>query len=81
MSGGSSGRVCGSGSANLRELCLFSDLEQLDVSTLCDGVVRFLQDLPGPVLPPVLQGDLIHTVQGEQNPEPRTCSCNQILYN
>uniref|UniRef100_A0AAQ6IU95 Phosphatidylinositol 3-kinase regulatory subunit alpha n=1 Tax=Anabas testudineus TaxID=64144 RepID=A0AAQ6IU95_ANATE len=39
-------------------LC-FSDLEQLDVSTLCDGVVRFLQDLPGPVLP-------------SQKPDPKT---------
>uniref|UniRef100_A0AAQ6IEM0 Phosphatidylinositol 3-kinase regulatory subunit alpha n=1 Tax=Anabas testudineus TaxID=64144 RepID=A0AAQ6IEM0_ANATE len=41
-------------SSVLNRVC-FSDLEQLDVSTLCDGVVRFLQDLPGPVLPSVLQ--------------------------
>ncbi len=46
-------------------VCLFSDLEQLEVSSLCDGVVRFLQDLPGPVLPPSLQADMIHAVQGE----------------
>lgn len=45
--------------------CLFSDLEQLEVSSLCDGVVRFLQDLPGPVLPSSLQADMIHAVQGQ----------------
>uniref|UniRef100_A0A8P4JZV4 Phosphatidylinositol 3-kinase 85 kDa regulatory subunit alpha n=1 Tax=Dicentrarchus labrax TaxID=13489 RepID=A0A8P4JZV4_DICLA len=32
-----------------------TDLEQLEVSPLCDGVVRYLQDLPGPVLPSSLQ--------------------------
>uniref|UniRef100_A0A3Q2QXC4 Phosphatidylinositol 3-kinase regulatory subunit alpha n=1 Tax=Fundulus heteroclitus TaxID=8078 RepID=A0A3Q2QXC4_FUNHE len=52
------------------EVRLFSDLEQLDVPSLCDGVVRFLLDLPGPVLPPSLQADMTEAVQGEQNPEP-----------
>lgn len=46
-------------------LVLFSDLEQLEVSSLCDGVIRFLQDLPGPVLPSLLQADMIRAVQGE----------------
>uniref|UniRef100_A0A7N8WL56 Phosphatidylinositol 3-kinase regulatory subunit alpha n=1 Tax=Mastacembelus armatus TaxID=205130 RepID=A0A7N8WL56_9TELE len=33
--------------ADTGEDCVFvSDLEQLDLSSLCDGVVRFLQDLP-----------------------------------
>uniref|UniRef100_A0A3B3WGW6 Phosphatidylinositol 3-kinase 85 kDa regulatory subunit alpha n=1 Tax=Poecilia mexicana TaxID=48701 RepID=A0A3B3WGW6_9TELE len=39
----------------LTEVRLFSEPEQLDVPSLCDGVVRFLQDLPGPVLPASLQ--------------------------
>uniref|UniRef100_A0A671UKV9 Phosphatidylinositol 3-kinase regulatory subunit alpha n=1 Tax=Sparus aurata TaxID=8175 RepID=A0A671UKV9_SPAAU len=47
-----------------------TDLEQLEVTSLCDGVVRFLQDLPGPVLPSSLQADMVHAVQG-QNPTPR----------
>uniref|UniRef100_A0AAQ6IK38 Phosphatidylinositol 3-kinase 85 kDa regulatory subunit alpha n=1 Tax=Anabas testudineus TaxID=64144 RepID=A0AAQ6IK38_ANATE len=51
------------------------NLEQLDVSTLCDGVVRFLQDLPGPVLPSVLQGDMIHAVQEVIDLE----DCAQVL--
>lgn len=46
-------------------MCLFSDLEQLEVSSLCDWVVRFLQDLPGPVLPSSLQADMIRAVQGQ----------------
>lgn len=48
----------------LRCVC-FSDLEQLDVASLCCGVIRFLQDLPGPILPSVLQADMIRAVQGE----------------
>uniref|UniRef100_A0A3B5AGU2 Phosphatidylinositol 3-kinase regulatory subunit alpha-like n=1 Tax=Stegastes partitus TaxID=144197 RepID=A0A3B5AGU2_9TELE len=48
----------------MTQVCLFSDLEQLEVPSLCDGVVRFLQDLPGPVLPSSLQTDMIHAVQG-----------------
>ncbi|MEQ2184181.1 hypothetical protein GOODEAATRI_005304 [Goodea atripinnis] len=46
-----------------------TDLEQLDGPSLCDGVVRFLQDLPGPVLPLLLQADMSHAVQGQQKPE------------
>uniref|UniRef100_A0A7N6BNL0 Phosphatidylinositol 3-kinase regulatory subunit alpha n=1 Tax=Anabas testudineus TaxID=64144 RepID=A0A7N6BNL0_ANATE len=61
-------------SSVLNRVC-FSDLEQLDVSTLCDGVVRFLQDLPGPVLPSVLQGDMIHAVQEVIDLE----DCAQVL--
>uniref|UniRef100_A0A3Q3AEZ8 Phosphatidylinositol 3-kinase regulatory subunit alpha n=1 Tax=Kryptolebias marmoratus TaxID=37003 RepID=A0A3Q3AEZ8_KRYMA len=50
-------------------------LEQLDVPSLCDAVVRFLQDLPGPVLPPSLQTDMIHAVQEVRDPE----DCAQVL--
>ncbi|KAF6715645.1 Phosphatidylinositol 3-kinase regulatory subunit alpha [Oryzias melastigma] len=52
-----------------------TDLEQLEVPSLCDGVIRFLQDLPGPVLPPSLQGEMIHTVQEVRDPE----DCAQVL--
>uniref|UniRef100_A0A8D3ECB6 Phosphatidylinositol 3-kinase regulatory subunit alpha n=1 Tax=Scophthalmus maximus TaxID=52904 RepID=A0A8D3ECB6_SCOMX len=54
---------------------LFSDLEQLEVSSLCDGVVRFLLDLPGPVLPSSLQADMIHAVQEVRELE----DCAQVL--
>lgn len=52
-----------------------SDLDQLEVPSLCDGVVRFLQDLPGPVLPSSLQTDMIHAVQEVRDPE----DCAQVL--
>ncbi|XP_075938524.1 phosphatidylinositol 3-kinase regulatory subunit gamma-like isoform X3 [Anarhichas minor] len=52
-----------------------ADLEQLEVSSLCDGVIRFLQDLPGPVLPSSLQTDMIHAVQEVQDLE----DCAQLL--
>ena len=42
----------------------FSDPEQLEVASLCDGVVRFLQELPGPVVPPALQMDMVNAVKG-----------------
>uniref|UniRef100_A0A8P4K0Q6 Phosphatidylinositol 3-kinase regulatory subunit alpha n=1 Tax=Dicentrarchus labrax TaxID=13489 RepID=A0A8P4K0Q6_DICLA len=52
-----------------------TDLEQLEVSPLCDGVVRYLQDLPGPVLPSSLQADMIHAVQEVRDLE----DCAQVL--
>ncbi|XP_070690299.1 phosphatidylinositol 3-kinase regulatory subunit alpha-like [Pempheris klunzingeri] len=52
-----------------------ADLEQLEVTPLCDGVVRFLQDLPGPVLPSSLQADMIHAVQEVRDLE----DCAQVL--
>ncbi|KAM7018272.1 phosphatidylinositol 3-kinase regulatory subunit alpha-like isoform 1-T1 [Tautogolabrus adspersus] len=52
-----------------------TDLELLEVSSLCDGVVRFLQDLPGPVLPTSLQGDMMQAVQEVRDLE----DCAQVL--
>ncbi|XP_033829098.1 phosphatidylinositol 3-kinase regulatory subunit alpha-like [Periophthalmus magnuspinnatus] len=52
-----------------------TDLEQLELSSLCEGVVRFLQDLPGPVLPTALQGDMIQAVQDVRELE----ECAQLL--
>ncbi|KAM8866695.1 phosphatidylinositol 3-kinase regulatory subunit alpha-like isoform X1 [Synchiropus splendidus] len=62
------------GSLDTRQLA-DSDLEQLDLLPLCDGVVRFLQDLPGPVLPSSLQADMIHALQEVRDPE----ECGQVL--
>lgn len=57
---------------------MFSDLEQLEVSSLCDGVVRFLLDLPAPVLPSSLQADMIHAVQGQIKADP-PCPDSTVL--
>uniref|UniRef100_A0AAQ4R8T2 Phosphatidylinositol 3-kinase regulatory subunit alpha n=1 Tax=Gasterosteus aculeatus aculeatus TaxID=481459 RepID=A0AAQ4R8T2_GASAC len=59
----------------LMEAIEAKDLEQLEVSSLCDGVIRFLQDLPGPVLPSSLQTDMIHAVQEVRDLE----ECAQLL--
>ncbi|XP_041855421.1 phosphatidylinositol 3-kinase regulatory subunit alpha-like isoform X1 [Melanotaenia boesemani] len=52
-----------------------TDLDQMEVPSLCDGVARFLQDLPGPVLPSSLQADMVHAVQEVRDPE----DCAQVL--
>nr|XP_020450894.1 phosphatidylinositol 3-kinase regulatory subunit alpha-like isoform X1 [Monopterus albus] len=67
-------RSVSGGAVDTRQLA-DTDLEQLDVSSLCDGVVRFLQDLPGPVLPSMLQGDMVLAVQEVRDLE----DCAQVL--
>ncbi|XP_029915354.1 LOW QUALITY PROTEIN: phosphatidylinositol 3-kinase regulatory subunit alpha-like [Myripristis murdjan] len=67
-------RSLAGGALDARQLA-DTDLEQLEVSSLCDGVVRFLQELPGPVLPASLQTDMIHAVQEVRDPE----DCAQVL--
>ncbi|XP_019721513.1 phosphatidylinositol 3-kinase regulatory subunit alpha-like [Hippocampus comes] len=64
----------GGGSLDTRQLAQ-AELEQMEVSALCDGVVRFLQELPGPVLPSSLQDDMIHAVQEVRDPE----ECARVL--
>ncbi|XP_071380352.1 phosphatidylinositol 3-kinase regulatory subunit alpha-like, partial [Centroberyx affinis] len=67
-------RTLSGGGLDTRQLAE-TDLEQLEVSSLCDGVVRFLQELPGPVLPAALQADMMHAVQEVRDPE----ECAQVL--
>uniref|UniRef100_A0A667XUQ5 Phosphoinositide-3-kinase regulatory subunit 1 n=1 Tax=Myripristis murdjan TaxID=586833 RepID=A0A667XUQ5_9TELE len=58
-----------------RRCVCFQTWSSWRVSSLCDGVVRFLQELPGPVLPASLQTDMIHAVQEVRDPE----DCAQVL--
>uniref|UniRef100_A0A3P8XTC3 Phosphatidylinositol 3-kinase regulatory subunit alpha n=1 Tax=Esox lucius TaxID=8010 RepID=A0A3P8XTC3_ESOLU len=51
------------------------DLDQMDLQMLCDGLRRYLQDLPQPVIPVVIYAQLVHTAQEVQNPE----ECAQLL--
>uniref|UniRef100_A0AAV2MNW9 Phosphatidylinositol 3-kinase regulatory subunit alpha n=1 Tax=Knipowitschia caucasica TaxID=637954 RepID=A0AAV2MNW9_KNICA len=67
-------RSTSGGTLDMRQLAE-TDLEQLELSSLCEGVVRFLQDLPGPVLPTALQGDMIQAVQDVRELE----ECAQLL--
>ncbi|XP_054629995.1 phosphatidylinositol 3-kinase regulatory subunit alpha-like [Dunckerocampus dactyliophorus] len=67
-------RGVSTGSLDSRQLA-DTDLEQMEVSVLCDGVVRFLQDLPGPVLPSSLQADMMHAAQEVRDLE----ECARVL--
>uniref|UniRef100_A0A8C5CYZ3 Phosphatidylinositol 3-kinase regulatory subunit alpha-like n=1 Tax=Gadus morhua TaxID=8049 RepID=A0A8C5CYZ3_GADMO len=48
---------------------------QLEVASLCDGVVRFFQELPGPVVPPALQMEMVNAVKEVKELE----DCAQVL--
>uniref|UniRef100_A0A6Q2XSR5 Phosphatidylinositol 3-kinase regulatory subunit alpha n=1 Tax=Esox lucius TaxID=8010 RepID=A0A6Q2XSR5_ESOLU len=53
----------------------FADLEPLDLQSLCDGLWRYLQDLPNPVVPIPIQSEMIHAAQEVKDPE----ECAQLL--
>ncbi|KAM6986185.1 phosphatidylinositol 3-kinase regulatory subunit alpha isoform 1-T1 [Aplochiton taeniatus] len=46
-----------------------AELEQLDLQVLCDGVRRYLQDLPQPVVPAAIYPQLVHAAQELVSPE------------
>lgn len=51
-------------------LCCTSDapsteLDQLELPVLCDGLRRYLQDLPFPVISPAVYPQMVHTAKGE----------------
>lgn len=41
------------------------DLEQLDLQMLCDGLRRYLLDLPQPVIHSAIYTEMVHIAQGE----------------
>uniref|UniRef100_W5MWX5 Phosphatidylinositol 3-kinase regulatory subunit alpha n=1 Tax=Lepisosteus oculatus TaxID=7918 RepID=W5MWX5_LEPOC len=45
------------------------DLDQFDLQTLCDGLRRYLQDLPHPVVPVSVYSEMVHVAQEVHNPE------------
>ncbi|XP_053473918.1 phosphatidylinositol 3-kinase regulatory subunit alpha isoform X1 [Ictalurus furcatus] len=45
------------------------DLEQLDLQTLCDGLRRYLLDLPQPVIPSAVYTEMVHIAQEVQGME------------
>uniref|UniRef100_A0A8C4ZKY2 Phosphatidylinositol 3-kinase regulatory subunit alpha n=1 Tax=Gadus morhua TaxID=8049 RepID=A0A8C4ZKY2_GADMO len=51
------------------------ELDQLDLAGLCDGVLRYLQDLPTAVIPPAVYAQMVQTAQEVTNPE----ECAQLL--
>ncbi|XP_077944952.1 phosphatidylinositol 3-kinase regulatory subunit alpha isoform X1 [Gasterosteus aculeatus] len=51
------------------------DLDQVELPVLCDGLRRYLQDLPQPVIPAALHPQMVHTAKEVGNPE----ECAQLL--
>lgn len=41
-----------------------ADLEQLELPVLCDGLRRYLQDLPQPIIPTAVHTQMVHTAKG-----------------
>lgn len=41
-----------------------ADLDQLELPILCDGLRRYLQDLPQPVIPTAVHAQMVHTSKG-----------------
>ncbi|XP_048874773.1 phosphatidylinositol 3-kinase regulatory subunit alpha isoform X1 [Brienomyrus brachyistius] len=52
-----------------------AELEQLDLQALCDGLRRYLLDLPHPIIPAAVYSDMVHIAQDVPNPE----ECGQLL--
>ncbi|XP_064165540.1 phosphatidylinositol 3-kinase regulatory subunit alpha isoform X1 [Anguilla rostrata] len=55
--------------------CPAVDLEQVELQALCDGLRRYLQDLPHPLIPTSIYSEMVHVAQEVQNPE----ECAQLL--
>uniref|UniRef100_A0A674P1H9 Phosphatidylinositol 3-kinase regulatory subunit alpha n=1 Tax=Takifugu rubripes TaxID=31033 RepID=A0A674P1H9_TAKRU len=51
-----------------------ADLDQLELPVLCDGLHRYLQDLPLPIIPPAVYPQMVHTAK-VVSPE----ECAQLL--
>uniref|UniRef100_A0A8C9Y787 Phosphatidylinositol 3-kinase regulatory subunit alpha n=1 Tax=Sander lucioperca TaxID=283035 RepID=A0A8C9Y787_SANLU len=51
------------------------DLDQVELPVLCDGLRRYLQDLPQPVIPTAIYAQMVHTAKEVVNPE----ECAQLL--
>lgn len=42
-----------------------SDLDQLELPVLCDGLRRYLQDLPQPIILTAIYAQMVQTAKGE----------------
>ncbi|CAL8320704.1 unnamed protein product [Lota lota] len=51
------------------------ELDQLDLASLCDGVHRYLQDLPQAIIPAAVYAQMVQTAQEVANPD----ECAQLL--
>lgn len=52
-----------------------ADLDHLELPVLCDGLRRYLQDLPQPIIPTAIYAQMVHSAKEAVNPE----ECAQLL--
>uniref|UniRef100_A0A8C4DZR8 Phosphatidylinositol 3-kinase regulatory subunit alpha n=1 Tax=Dicentrarchus labrax TaxID=13489 RepID=A0A8C4DZR8_DICLA len=52
-----------------------ADLDLFELPILCDGLRRYLQDLPQPIIPTAIYPQMVHTAKEVANPE----ECAQLL--
>lgn len=43
------------------------ELDQVELPVLCDGLRRYLQDLPQPIIPTAIYAQMVHTAKGEES--------------
>ncbi|XP_062410992.1 phosphatidylinositol 3-kinase regulatory subunit alpha [Sardina pilchardus] len=71
--GGLEVRQCFDGDAPM------SDLDQFDLPVLCDGLRRYLQDLPQPVVPAAIYTDLVLIAQEVASPDDCSVRLRRVL--
>ncbi|XP_076140425.1 phosphatidylinositol 3-kinase regulatory subunit alpha isoform X1 [Alosa pseudoharengus] len=71
--GGLEVRQCFDGDAPM------SDLDQFDLPVLCDGLRRYLQDLPQPVIPAAVYTDLVLIAQEVASPDDCSVRLRRVL--
>ena len=55
------------------------ELDQVELPILCDGLRRYLQDLPQPVIPTAIYTQMVHTAKGESSND-HTCTVGVHFY-
>lgn len=50
------------------------DLDQLELPVLCDGLRRYLQDLPQPIIPTAVYAQMVHATKGEGRSHLQKCT-------
>lgn len=51
-----------------------ADLDHLELPVLCDGLRRYLQDLPQPIIPTAIYAQMVHSAKGENRRFPHSFS-------
>uniref|UniRef100_A0AAX7VJZ7 Phosphatidylinositol 3-kinase regulatory subunit alpha n=1 Tax=Astatotilapia calliptera TaxID=8154 RepID=A0AAX7VJZ7_ASTCA len=56
-----------------------ADLDHLELPVLCDGLRRYLQDLPQPIIPTAIYAQMVHSAKGENRRFPHSFSGHLLI--